>query len=74
MNIKELMAEVDVDRVIDAFLLMDFSMSVNNHENTFLEKYDALPVLKKVIEENIHLFAQCKKKYRYKAMYHIHFL
>lgn len=61
MNIKELMAEVDVDRVIDAFLLMDFSMSVNNHENTFLEKYDALPVLKKVIEENIHLFAQCKQ-------------
>lgn len=44
MNIKELMTEVDVDRVIDAFLLMDFSMSVNNHENTFLEKYDALPV------------------------------
>lgn len=61
MNVKELMTEVDVDRVIDAFLLMDFSMSVNNHENTFLEKYDALPVLKKVIEENIHLFAQCKQ-------------
>ena len=61
MNIKELMAGVDVTRVIDAFLLMDFSFSASNYENTFLEKYDALPALKKVIEENIHLFAQCKQ-------------
>lgn len=60
MNIKELMAGVDVTRVIDAFLLMDFSFSASNYENTFLEKYEALPNLKKVIEDNIHLFAECK--------------
>ena len=45
MNIKELMAGVDVTRVIDAFLLMDFSFSASNYENTFLEKYEALPNL-----------------------------
>lgn len=60
MNIKELMAGVDVTRVIDAFLLMDFSFSASNYENTFLEKYEALPNLKKVIEDNIHLFTECK--------------
>lgn len=60
MNVKELMAEVDVTRVIDAFLLMDFSFSANNYENTFLERYDALLNLKKVIADNVHLFAECK--------------
>lgn len=39
MNVKELMSKVDVNRVIDAFLLMDFSFSASNYENTFLEKY-----------------------------------
>ena len=60
MNVKELMSKVDVNRVIDAFLLMDFSFSASNYENTFLEKYEALPNLKKVIEDNIHLFTECK--------------
>ena len=60
MNVKELMSKVDVNRVIDAFLLMDFSFSASNYENTFLEKYEALPNLKKVIEDNVHLFAECK--------------
>lgn len=49
MNVKELMSKVDVNRVIDAFLLMDFSFSASNYENTFLEKYEALPNLKKII-------------------------
>lgn len=60
MNVKELMSKVDVNRVIEAFLLMDFSFSASNYENTFLEKYEALPNLKKVIEDNVHLFAECK--------------
>lgn len=49
MNVKELMSKVDVNRVIDAFLLMDFSFSASNYENTFLEKYEALPNLKKIM-------------------------
>lgn len=59
MKIKELMAQVDLNRVTDAFLLLDYNFSAENFENSFIEKYEAVPKLRKIIEENIRLFAEC---------------
>ena len=59
MKIKELMAQVDLNRVADAFLLLDYNFSAENFENSFIEKYEAVPKLRKIIEENIRLFAEC---------------
>ena len=41
MTVQELMSQVDVNRVVDAFLLLDYHFSENNYENTFFEKYEA---------------------------------
>ena len=60
MTIKELMSQVDVNRVADAFLLLDYSFSENNYQNNFFEKYEAIPKIRKIIEENIRLFDECK--------------
>ena len=59
MTIKELMSQVDVNRVADAFLLLDYSFSESNYENNFFEKYEAIPKMRRLIEENIHLFTEC---------------
>lgn len=59
MTIKELMAQVDANRVTDAFLLLDYNFSAENFENSFIEKYEAVPKLRKILEENIRLFAEC---------------
>lgn len=59
MTIKELMSQVDVNRVTDAFLLLDYNFSVENYENSFIEKYEAIPRIRKIIEENVRLFAEC---------------
>lgn len=59
MTVKELMSQVDVNRVVDAFLLLDYHFSEDNYENTFFEKYEAIPKLRKIIEENIRLFKEC---------------
>lgn len=59
MTVKELMSQVDVNRVVDAFLLLDYHFSEDNYENTFFEKYEAIPKLRKIIEENIRLFREC---------------
>lgn len=59
MTVKELMREVNVERVIDAFLLLDYNLSVENPHDTFIEKFNAIPKLKRVIRENIRLFAEC---------------
>jgi len=59
MTVKELMSQVDVSRVVDAFLLLDYGFSEDNYENTFFEKYEAIPTLRKIIEENIRLFKEC---------------
>lgn len=60
MTIKELMSQVDVNRVADAFLLLDYGFSESNYENSFFEKYEAIPRIRKIIEENIRLFTECK--------------
>lgn len=59
MTIKELMSQVDVNRVADAFFLIDYWFSESNYKNNFFEKYEAVPKLRKIIEENIRLFAEC---------------
>lgn len=59
MTIKELMTQVDLNRVMDAFLLLDYRFSAENFENSFIEKYEAVPKLRKIIAENIRLFAEC---------------
>ena len=50
MTIKELMTQVDLNRVMDAFLLLDYNFSAENFENSFIEKYEAVPKLRKIIE------------------------
>lgn len=59
MTIKELMTQVDANRVTDAFLLLDYNFSAENFENSFIEKYEAVPKLRKIIEKNIRLFTEC---------------
>ena len=59
MTIKELMAQVEPERVSDAFLLIDYTFSAENFENTLLEKHKSIPKLKEVLKENIRLFAEC---------------
>ena len=59
MTVKELMSEVDPQRVEDAFFMLNYAFSEHNYENTFFEKYNAIPKMRKIIEENIRLFAEC---------------
>lgn len=59
MTVKELMTRVNAERVSDAFLLLDYCFRAENFENTFIEKFQAIPKLKEVIKENIRLFAEC---------------
>lgn len=60
MKLRELMAQVDLNRVVDAFLLLDYNFSAENFENSFIEKYEAIPKLRKIVEENIRQFAECE--------------
>jgi hypothetical protein len=59
MTVKELMEQVDIDRVTDAFILIDYFFSVDNYENTFIEKYKAVADFREMIRTNIRLFAEC---------------
>ena len=59
MTIRELMRQVDVNRVVDAFILLDYHFSEENYENSFIEKYQAVPKIRQIIEDNIRLFAEC---------------
>ena len=59
MTIRELVRQVDVNRVVDAFILLDYHFSEENYENSFIEKYQAVPKIRQIIEDNIRLFAEC---------------
>lgn len=39
MTIRELMRQVDVNRVVDAFILLDYHFSEDNYKNSFIERY-----------------------------------
>lgn len=58
MTVRELMAQVDVDRVIDAFFLLDYDFSETNYESNFFDKYEAFPRMRQIIKDNIRLFAE----------------
>lgn len=60
MTVKQLMQQVDVGRVIDAFLLLDYNFSESNYESSLLEKFEAIPRIRHIIEHNVHLFAECQ--------------
>ena len=59
MTIRELMRQVDVNRVVDAFILLDHHFSEENYENSFIERYQAIPKMRQIIQENIRFFAEC---------------
>ena len=60
MTIQELMEQVNVERVIDAFLLLDPYFSECDYKTTVLDQYKKIPKVKKAIRENIKLFIECK--------------
>lgn len=60
MTIKELMEQVNVERVIDAFLLLDPYFSECDYKTTVLDQYKKIPKVKKAIKENIKLFIECE--------------
>lgn len=59
MTIKELMAQVDGDRVVDAYILLDYDFSRENYQYSIVEKYKIIPKLRNIIKENIRLFSEC---------------
>lgn len=71
MTIKELMRDVNVNRVADAFLLLDYNFSESNYESSFFEKFQAIPSIRHVIEHNVRLLAECKPM---KMLNHIRYL
>lgn len=63
MTVKELMSRVEPNRVNDAMMLMaDYIFSPNNYNKSFMEKFEAVPKHRKIIEENIRAFAECSPK------------
>ena len=60
MTVKQLMSDVDINRVVDAFILLDYNFSESNYESNFFEKYEAISNIRKIIEINVKLFVECK--------------
>ncbi len=58
MTVKELMSQVDVNRVADAYILLDYDFSPDNFLSSLIEKYEAVPRLRKVIKETCSYFAR----------------
>lgn len=59
MTVKELMSQVDPNRVNDAMMLMDYIFSPNNYDESFMEKFNGVPKHREIVEENIRAFAEC---------------
>lgn len=58
MTVRDLMVQVDADRVTDAYILLDYDFSPDNFLSSLIEKYEAIPRLRKVIRETCSYFAQ----------------
>lgn len=58
MTVQELMSQVDVNRVADAYILLDYDFSPDNFLSSLIEKYEAVPRLRKVIKETCSYFAR----------------
>ena len=44
MRVKQLMSQVDIDRVVDAFILLDYNFSESNYESDFFENMKLYPI------------------------------
>lgn len=54
----ELMSQIDADRVTDAYILLDYDFSHDNFLSSLIEKYEAVPRLRKVIKKTCSYFAR----------------
>lgn len=61
MTIKQLMARVGVDaeRVADAFILLHYTYSMEDYEDSFLKTFNYIPKLRKLVRDNIQSFIEC---------------
>lgn len=60
MIIKELMEQVNADRVTEAFMLVNYIFMSDYNELTVAEKFLAIPKMKEIISDNIKLFRECQ--------------
>lgn len=59
MTINELMKQVDVDRVTEAFMLVNWIFKSDDYEFNIVEKFKAISKIRDVIRESITLFREC---------------
>lgn len=59
MTINELMKQVDVDQVTEAFMLVNWIFKSDDYEFNIVEKFKAISKIRDVIRENITLFREC---------------
>ena len=59
MTINELMKQVDVDQVTEAFMLVNWIFKSDDYEFNIVEKFKAITKIRDVIRENITLFREC---------------
>lgn len=59
MTIKELMEQVDTDRVTEAFLLTYYLFQHDCYDLSISEKFNAIPKFRELIRDNINSFRAC---------------
>lgn len=59
MTVKELMEQVDADKVTEAFLLTFYLFHHNCYELSISEKFNAISKARELISDNINLFKSC---------------
>ena len=59
MTIKELMEQVDVDKVTEAFLLIYYLFQNDCYDLSISEKFNAIPKIRELIRDNINSFRAC---------------
>ena len=67
MTIKELMGQVDPDRVMEAFMLVNWRFKSDNYDYSIAEKFKLVSKMREVILDNINLFRECTPKEDEKA-------
>lgn len=61
VTVKELMKQAwtDAERVADAFILLDYTYSMDNYEDSFLTTFKSIPKLRKLIKDSLRSFVEC---------------
>lgn len=59
MTIKELMGQVDADKVTEAFVLVNWTFKPDNYEYTIAQKFRAISKMRDVIRANLEAFRTC---------------